>query len=402
MDGRQPRGTLDCARRTSVRAGWWHACGKVSHGRAAVYSSRSRHRRGGDMKRLHSGVLLLMASALCAVGASAQPFPNRPVKLIVADSTGGAPDQLARLVAQKLSDNLGQQVVVDNRAGAGGVVGAEMAAKSAPDGYTLLLTTTAIYAILPNLRKDLPYDPVKDFVPISRIATTSNVLVVNNALPVKSIAELVKLAREKPGVLNYASAGVGTPAHLAGEMLNLLADIKVVHVPYKGAAPALTDVIAGNVQYIITSPIAAGAHMTSGRVRALATTGAERNPSLPDLPTIAETVPGYEITQTWGIVVPAGTPPELASRLNAEIVKVMSQSDVKEKVVATGATPAGDSQAAFGAYMAKERQRLGEVITKRSIVLTELTPRFSMSFRYVYFSRDMRSYGPLVSVTPSE
>jgi tripartite-type tricarboxylate transporter receptor subunit TctC len=323
------------------------------------------------MKRLHHGVLLLIASALCAVGASAQPYPNRPVKLIVADSAGGAPDQLARLVAQKLSDNLGQQVVVDNRAGAGGVVGAEMVAKSAPDGYTLLLTTTAIYAILPNLRKDLPYDPVKDFVPISRIATASNVLVVNNALPVKSIAELVKLAREKPGVLNYASAGVGTPAHLAGEMLNLLADIKVVHVPYKGAAPALTDVIAGNAQYIITSPIAAGAHMTSGRVRALATTGAERNPSLPDLPTIAETVPGYEITQTWGIVVPAGTPPELASRLNAEIVKVMSQSDVKEKVVATGATPAGDSQAAFGAYMAKERQRLGEVITKSSIVLID-------------------------------
>ena len=323
------------------------------------------------MKRLHRGALLLMASALCALGASAQPFPNRPVKLIVADSAGGAPDQLARLVAQKLSDNLGQQVVVDNRAGAGGVVGAETAAKSAPDGYTLLLTTTAIYAILPNLRKDLPYDPVKDFVPISRIATASNVLVVNNALPVKSIAELVKLAREKPGVLNYASAGVGTPAHLAGEMLNLLADIKVVHVPYKGAAPALTDVIAGNAQYIITSPIAAGAHMTSGRVRALATTGAERNPSLPDLPTIAETVPGYEITQTWGIVAPAGTPPELASRLNAEIVKVMSQSDVKEKVVATGATPVGDSQAAFGAYMAKERQRIGEIITNRSIVLTD-------------------------------
>ena len=323
------------------------------------------------MKRLHRVVLLLMASALCAVGASAQPFPNRPIRLIVADSAGGAPDQLARLVAQKLSDNLGQPVVVDNRPGAGGVVGAEMAAKSAPDGYTLLLTTTAIYAILPNLRKDLPYDPVKDFVPISRIATASNVLVVNNALPVKSIAELVKLAKEKPGVLNYASAGVGTPAHLAGEMLNLLADIKVVHVPYKGAAPALTDVIAGNAQYIITSPIAAGAHMASGRVRALATTGAERNPSLPDLPTIAETVPGYEITQTWGIVVPAGTSPELASRLNAEIVKVMSQSDVKEKVVATGATPAGDSQAAFGAYMAKERQRLSEVITKRSIVLTD-------------------------------
>ena len=224
------------------------------------------------------------------------------------------PTSSGAFVAQKLSNSLGQQVVVDNRAGAGGALGAELVAKSAPDGYTLLLTTTAIYAILPNLRKNLPYDPVKDFVPISRIATASNVLVVNNELPAKNIAELVKLAKEKPGALNYASAGVGTPAHLAGEMLNLLADIKVVHVPYKGAAPALTDVIAGNAQYIITSPIAAGAHMNGGRVRALATTGAERNPSLPELPTIAETVPGYEITQTWGIVVPAGTPPEIVEQ----------------------------------------------------------------------------------------
>jgi len=323
------------------------------------------------MKRLHRGVLLFAAFALFAVVAAAQPYPNRPIKLIVADAAGGAPDQLGRLLAQKLADTLGQPVVVDNRAGAGGVVGAEMAAKSAPDGYTLLLTTTAIYAILPNLRKNLPYDPVKDFVPVTRIATASNVLVVNNALPAKNIAELVKLAKEKPGALNYASAGVGTPAHLAGEMLNLLADIKVVHVPYKGAAPALTDVIAGNAQYIITSPIAAGAHMNGGRVRALATTGAERNPGLPDLPTIAETVPGYEITQTWGIVVPAGAPPEAVSRLNAEIVKVMGQADVKEKVLAMGATPAADSPAAFEAHMTKERQRLGEVIAKRDIVLTD-------------------------------
>ena len=323
------------------------------------------------MKRLNRTVLLLVASALCALGVSAQTYPNRPIKLIVADSAGGAPDQLGRLVAQKLSNSLGQQVVVDNRAGAGGALGAELVAKSAPDGYTLLLTTTAIYAILPNLRKNLPYDPVKDFVPISRIATASNVLVVNNELPAKNIAELVKLAKEKPGALNYASAGVGTPAHLAGEMLNLLADIKVVHVPYKGAAPALTDVIAGNAQYIITSPIAAGAHMTGGRVRALATTGAERNPSLPELPTIAETVPGYEITQTWGIVAPAGTPPEIVSKLSAEIVKVMNQPDVKERVLATGATPAGDSPAAFEAFMAKERQRLGDVIAKRGIVLTD-------------------------------
>src|SRR4029453_14584771 len=187
--------------------------------------------------------------------------------------------------------------VVDNRGGAGGVLGADIVAKSPPDGYTLLMTTTAIYAILPNLRKDLPYDPVRDFVPVGRIATASNVLVINHALQMENVAELVRFAKDLPGALNYASAGVGTPAHLAGEMLNLLADIKVVHVPYKGATPALTDVIAGNPQYIITSPIAAGAHMTGGRVRALATTGAERNPSLPDLPTIAETVAADEITQ---------------------------------------------------------------------------------------------------------
>jgi tripartite-type tricarboxylate transporter receptor subunit TctC len=323
------------------------------------------------MKRTSRTIMLLVLFALSALGASAQTYPNRPIKLVVADAAGGAPDQLGRLVTESLSKNLGQSVVVENRPGAGGVLGAELAAKSAPDGYTLLLTTTAIYAILPNLRKNLPYDPVKDFVPITRIATASNVLVVNNELPAKNITQLVKLAKEKPGALNYASAGVGTPAHLAGEMLNLLADIKVVHVPYKGAAPALTDVIAGNAQYIITSPLAAGAHMNGGRVRALATTGTERNPALPDLPTIAETVPGYEITQTWGIVVPAGTPPEIVNKLSAEIAKVMHQDDVKAKVLATGATPVGDSRAEFEAFMAKERQRLGDVITKRGIVLTD-------------------------------
>jgi len=316
---------------------------------------------------------LWAALALFATGmtASAQTYPNRPIKLIVADAPGGAPDQLARLLAQKISMGLGQQVVVDNRGGAGGVLGAEIAAKSPPDGYTLLMTTTAIYAILPNLRSNLPYDPVKDFVPISRVATASNVLVVNNALPAKNVGELIKLAKEKPGVLNYASAGVGTPAHLAGEMLNLLADIKVVHVPYKGAAPALLDVIAGNAQYIITSPIAAGAHMESGRVRAIATTGTERNPSLPNLPTIAETVPGYEITQSWGIVAPAGTAPEIVKQLDAEIVKAMSQQDLKQQVLMTGANPIGDDPAAFELFMAKERQRLGEVIRKSGIELKD-------------------------------
>ena len=316
-------------------------------------------------------VLVALATLAFAGGASAQAYPNRTIRLVVADAPGGAPDQLARLLVDKLADGVGQPVIVDNRAGAGGVVGAEIVAKSPPDGYTLLLTTTAIYAILPNLRKDLPYDATRSFVPISRIATASNVLVVNIDVPAKSVAELVKLAKDKPGVLNYAAAGVGTPAHLAGEMLNLLADIKVTHVPYKGAAPALLDVIAGNAQYIITSPIAAGAHMSGGRVRALGTTGAERNPTLPDLPTIGSTVPGYEISQTWGVVAPAGTPPEIVARLSDEIVKAMSLADVKERVLKTGAVPVGDRPADFAAFMAEERRRLGDVITRSGIVLKD-------------------------------
>ena len=208
-------------------------------------------------------------------------------------------------------------------------------------------------------------------MPISRVATASNVLVINASLPARSVAELVQLAKSKPGVLNYASAGVGTPAHLAGEMLNLLAGIKLTHVPYKGAAPALLDVIAGNAQLIITSPIAAGAHMNAGRVRALATTGAERNPSLPQLPTIAETVPGYEISQSWGVVAPAGTPPAVIQRLSSEIIKAMSHPELKERVLKTGAIPAGDTPAAFAAFMGRERARLAEVISKSGIVLAD-------------------------------
>jgi tripartite-type tricarboxylate transporter receptor subunit TctC len=315
--------------------------------------------------------LLLLALLTMSVGASAQGYPTKPVRLIVADAAGGAPDQLGRILAQKLSDSLGQQMIVDNRPGAAGALGADIAARAPADGYSLLLTTTTIYAILPSLKKNLAYDPVRDFVPISRIATSSNVLVVNVSLPANSVAELVQLARSKPGALNYASAGIGSPAHLAGEMLNLLAGIKMTHVPYKGAAPALLDVIAGNAQLLITSPIAAGAHMSGGRVRALATTGAERNPALPTLPTIAESVPGYEISQSWGVVAPAGTPAPVVARLSGEIAKAMNLPEVKERVLKTGASPAGDGAAAFEAFMVRERQRLAEVISKSGIVLAD-------------------------------
>jgi len=315
--------------------------------------------------------LLLIALLALGTTAAGQGYPTKPVRLIVADAAGGAPDQLGRIVAQKLSESLGQQMIVDNRPGAAGVLGADIAAKAPADGYTLLLTTTAIYALIPAMKKNLPYDAAKDFVAISRIATASNVLVVNAALPANSVAELIALAKAKPGVYNYASAGIGSPAHLAGEMLNLLAGIKITHVPYKGAAPGLLDVIAGNPHLIITSPITAAGHMNAGRVRALATTGAQRNPRLPELPTIADTVPGYEISQTWGLAAPAGTPPAIITRLSDETAKVMRLADVKERVLGMGAVPVGDAPADFQAYIDRERQRLGDVIARTGIVLAD-------------------------------
>ncbi|MBK9608829.1 MAG: tripartite tricarboxylate transporter substrate binding protein [Betaproteobacteria bacterium] len=316
--------------------------------------------------------LLALPALLALPGAAiAQTYPDKPIRLIVGDAPGGSPDTLGRLLAQRLSESMGQPVVVENRPGAGGLLAADLAAKAAPDGYTLFMNTTTVWAILPAVKKNLPYDPLKSFVPVTRVASTSNVLVINTSLPATNVAELVKLAKASPGKFNYASAGIASPAHLAGEMLNLLADIKMTHIPYKGAGPALLDVIAGTAQLIITSPIAAGAHMTSGRVRALATTGPQRNPGLPDLPTIAETIPGYDISQSWGITVPAGTPPAIVKTLSAEFVKALNLPDTRERILRTGAVPGGGTPEEFDAFIAAERTRLGEVIAKTGIVLAD-------------------------------
>lgn len=317
--------------------------------------------------RIPLGCFLLLA----AVTASAQNHPNKPIRMIVASAPGGAPDILGRAVAQKMGESLGQPVVIDNRAGASGLIGAEMAAKSAPDGYTLFLGTTTLYAILPNLKKNLPYDIKRDFASVTQIAGASNVLVINPSVAAKSVAELLQLAKAKPGALNYASAGRGTPAHLAGEMINVLAGVSMTHVPYKGAGPALVDVIAGQIQLIITSPIAAGAHITSGKVRALATTGAARNPALPDLPTIAETLPGYEITQWWGLSLPAKTPRNISERIHGDTVKAINAADVRERILRTGAVPVGGTAQAFDAFITAEQQRLGRVIREARVTLED-------------------------------
>jgi tripartite-type tricarboxylate transporter receptor subunit TctC len=266
---------------------------------------------------------------------------------------------------------LGQQIVIENRAGGSGIIGAELAAKAAPDGYTLFLGTTTLYAILPNLRKNLPYDVGRDFTSVSQIALASNVLVVNPSVPVRSVSELVQLAKSKPGVLNYASAGRGTPAHLAGEMFNVLGGVDLAHVPYKGAGPALVDVIAGQVQLIFTSPIAAGPHIKTQKVRALATTGANRNPALPELPTVAETVAGYEITQWWGLSVPVKTPRSIAEMLHQQVASAIRHPEVRSRIERAGAEPVGGTPQAFDAFIAQERARLGDVIRKAKISLDD-------------------------------
>ena len=320
------------------------------------------------------GALTLVMWATCTVWhpqTLAQAYPSKPVRLIVASAPGGAPDILARAVAQKLSESLGQQVVVDNRAGASGLIGAELAARAMPDGYTLFLGTTTLYAILPNLRAKLPYDPVRDFASITQIAVAPNVLVINPSVQAKSVGELVQFAKSKPGGLNYASAGSGTPAHLAGEMLNVTAGIKMAHVAYKGAGPALIDVIAGHVQLIVTSPIAAGPHIAGGKVRALATTGARRNPAMPDLPTVSETVPGYEITQWWGISAPAKTPSAIIQKLHADAVRIVKLPDMRERLSREGAIAVGGSPQEFDAFAAAERARFGRVIKLANIQLKD-------------------------------
>jgi len=317
---------------------------------------------------------LLCLAAFCGLFApalSAQDFPNRPIRLVVGDAPGGSPDTLGRLLGQKVADRLGQSVVVDNKPGASGILAAEIVAKAPADGHTLLLNTTSLWAILPNLKKNLPYDPIRSFAPITLIATAANVMVINVGHPARTLAELVAYGKANPGKLNYASAGIASPAHLAGEMLGLYAGLKMTHLAYKGAGPALLDVIAGHADFIITSPIAAGPHMASGRVRALGTTGTRRNPSLPDLAPMADTVPGYDMSQSWGLSAPAGTPPAVLKALHAAFDHALQLPEVREKIRATGAAAVGNSPADFEAFMANERQRLGEVVSKAGIRLTD-------------------------------
>ena len=307
------------------------------------------------------------AAAVClavAWPAGAQAaFPERPVTLIVPFPAGGSTDLVARVVAEKMSANLGQQIVVDNRGGAGGNVGSAAAAKAEADGYTILMGTVATHALNPALYKKMPYDPVKDFAPVSLLVVVPNVLVVNPDFPAHSVAELIALAKEKPGELSYASSGNGTPLHLSGELFKSMAGIDIVHVPYKGAGPALIDVMGGHVPIMFDNLPSSTEHIKAGKLRGLAVTTAERAPSMPDLPTVAESgLPGYE-TYTWNaLFAPAGTPPEVIARLNEAAVQAVGDPQVQAKLQAVGASVVGSTPEQLAAHVQAELAKWAPVV----------------------------------------
>lgn len=316
--------------------------------------------------------VLVLASALLASGMSLHThaqnnYPTKAVRLIVGQAPGGATDVIARLVSPKLGEQLGQTVVVENRTGAAGSIGATFVAKSAPDGYNLLVVSSS-YAINPSLYTDLPFDPVKDLMPVTLIAEAPFVLVVHPSMPVRTVKDLVAFAKAKPGVLNYASGGNGSSGHLAGELFTYLAHVKIVHVPYKGAGPALVDVMAGQVHMTFGSVLSSLGHVKNGRLRALGVTGATRSAGAPELPTIAEAgVPGYQTTTWYGLLAPANTPAAIVNRLSDEMKKAIEVPDVKSRILNDGADPRGSSPRQFQTHLAAEMKRAAEIIKRAGI-----------------------------------
>lgn len=301
--------------------------------------------------------------------AEAKGYPNRPIRFIVANAPGSSQDILARALGNALTEQMGQQIVVDARAGAGGILGMELAKAALPDGYTIVLASTTPFATLPVLRSKLPYDAEKDFMPLTRIASVANVMAVHPGLQVNSVAALVSLAKSKPGQLNYGSAGYGTSGHLSGAMFGLLAGVDMVHVPYKGAAQTLTDVMAGHTHVMMSGPLVIMPHAKSGRIKVLATTGAKRDPLLPELPTVAESVPGYEMTQWFGVAVPSKTLPAIANKLHAEVVKAMQTPALREQLAKHGANVQSESPAQFAEFIREERVRMSNLGKQANIRL---------------------------------
>ena len=319
--------------------------------------------KGSNRLRLAVAVLVLTGMALGP--ALAQDFPNRPITLIVPYSAGGGNDVMARTAAEKMSKTLGQQIIIENRGGAGGSIATRQIAKAAPDGYTLGLGGTGTLAINPTLYSNVGYDPRKDFAPVGLIATSALVVCVNPALPAHSIPELIALAKKDPGKLTFASAGTGSGIHLAAEYFATLAGIKLIHVPYKGSGPALTDLVGGHVSMYFSSLPPAVGLMKDGKVRALAVTGAKRSPLFPDLPTVAETgLPGYEAVLHYGIVAPAGTPKPVIDKLSAALRAAVMSDDLKAKLAKDGAEPLLSTPEEYAADIDREETKWSAIVKK--------------------------------------
>lgn len=304
------------------------------------------------------------AVSLAPFAASAQAqFPAKPITIIVPFSAGGTTDILARVIGQYMGRDLGQTVVVDNRAGAGGNIGGQAAARAPADGYTLFMGTVGTHAINQSLYRKMPFDPIKDFAPLSRVAMVPNLLVANPSQPFKSVKEMIAFAKANPGKINFGSSGNGSSIHLSGELFKQMAGVDMQHVPYRGSAPAVSDLLGGQISVMFDNMPSAIPHVKGGKLRALAVTTAKRSPALPDVPTIAEAgVPGYEATSWFGLLAPAGTPAPVVAKLNASILKALADPEVKKKLAEQGAEPHGEKPEQFAAFIESETVKWGKVV----------------------------------------
>jgi tripartite-type tricarboxylate transporter receptor subunit TctC len=314
--------------------------------------------------------LLMVLFCVAATHALGQTYPAKPLRMIIPYPPGGGNDTLGRLFAAKLSDRLGQPVVVENRPGAGTLIGTDAAAKSAPDGYTILLSSIATHALSPNLYSKVPYDPIRDFAPVTLLGIAPTVLVARSDLPAKDLAEFVAAARAKPGGFTYASGGNGTPPHINGEVFKAVAGVDLLHVPFKGGGPALVDLMAGRVDVMLDTAASAMPHVRSGKLRALAITGAKRSAEYPDLPTFAEAgLSGYDTNAWYSVHAPAGTPPEVVRRLNAELVASLKEPDVQARFKQLTTEPVGNTPDEFAAFVRAELDKYARVIKSAGIRL---------------------------------
>jgi len=304
---------------------------------------------------------LLLPSHARAQGAASGGFPNKPMRMVVASAAGGILDTVGRLVAARIGESLGQTVVVENRAGAGGILGTEVVARAAADGYTLGKVATS-HAINPGLYPKMPYDTLKDLAPVSHTVNLKNILVAHPSVGVSTVKELIDLARAKPRSITFASAGNGQSNHLSGEIFRMMAGIEMTHVPYKGSAPGLTDTVAGNTSVMFVDILSALPHIKSGRLKALGVTGTVRSPALPDVPTVADSLPGFNGNTWLGLVAPGGTPREIVARLSGETHKALNLPEVRESLLSRGVEPVGSTPEQFAAHIEAEMQRYGAAI----------------------------------------